>query len=143
MRPRLIQSLAVAALALAWVPAASAQSSKPDSAPPAARQPAQPSPAISDQKLDQAAAALQQVVSLQKQYRERLAQTQDASDKERLVAEANGALTKAVTDQGLSIEEYSSIIQVAQNDPEVRGKLLQRIAPAGNGRSQPHGQSQP
>jgi hypothetical protein len=134
MRPRLIQVLAATALVLAWAPAATAQSSKPDSSSPGAAQPAQPaqpSPAISDQKLDQAAAALQQVVSLQKQYRERLAQTSDASDKEKLVAEANTALTKAVTDQGLSVEEYSSIIQVAQNDPDVRSKLLQRIAPAG------------
>ena len=41
--------------------------------------------------------------------------------------EANDALTKAVTDQGLSVDEYNSIIRTAQNDPTVREKLTQRI----------------
>jgi hypothetical protein len=36
---------------------------------------------------------------------------------------------KAVTDQGLSVDEYSTILQVAQNDPQVRDKLLQRLRP--------------
>jgi hypothetical protein len=32
-----------------------------------------------------------------------------------------------VTDQGLSVMEYDSILEVAQNDPEVREKIGQRI----------------
>jgi hypothetical protein len=126
MRPRLLPLLAATAVMLAWVPAATAQSAKPDTASPGA---IAPSSNITEQKLDAAAAALQKVVSLQQQYRARLAQTPDASAQQQLIAEANGELAKAVTDQGLSVEEYSSIMQVAQNDPEVRGKLLQRIDP--------------
>jgi hypothetical protein len=34
---------------------------------------------------------------------------------------------KAVTDQGLSVEEYTSIVAMAQSDPEVREKIVQRI----------------
>ena len=41
--------------------------------------------------------------------------------------EANSALQKAVTDQGLSVEEYNSILEVAQNDPGVRAKIRQRM----------------
>lgn len=37
---------------------------------------------------------------------------------------------EAVTDQGLSVEEYTSILVVAQNDAEVREKILQRIRPS-------------
>ena len=37
---------------------------------------------------------------------------------------------KAVTDQGLSVQEYTSILVVAQNDPEVREKIVQRIRPS-------------
>jgi hypothetical protein len=37
------------------------------------------------------------------------------------------ALANAVTDQGLSLKEYDSILEVAQNNPEVRGKIRQRI----------------
>jgi hypothetical protein len=52
------------------------------------------------------------------------------SDKERIANEAINALAKAVTDQGLSLEEYDSILEVAQNDPEVREKIRQRIRPS-------------
>jgi hypothetical protein len=128
MRARLLPLLAATAVMLAWVPAASAQSGRPDTSSPSPGATA-PSANITDQKLDAVAAALQRVVGLQKEYRERLAQAQDASAQQQLIQEANGQLAKAVTDQGLSVEEYSSIIQVAQNDPEVRGKLLQRIDP--------------
>ena len=40
------------------------------------------------------------------------------------------ALAKAVTDQGLAVEEYSSILEVAQTNPEVREKIRQRIRPS-------------
>jgi hypothetical protein len=36
---------------------------------------------------------------------------------------------KAVTDKGLSVEEYTSILEVAENDPAVREKILQRLHP--------------
>ncbi len=91
---------------------------------------ADPAPSITDQKLDASAAALQRVAILQQAYRQRLAEAAAPADKERIVAEANNAITDAVADQGLSVEEFSSIMEVAQNDPQVRGKLLQRIRPS-------------
>ena len=94
-----------------------------------------PAPVVSDQKIDATAAALQRVASLQETYRRRLSEATEQSDKARIVAEANGELTKAVTDQGLSVEEYSSILQAAQNDPALRGKIMQRIHPPGNNSS--------
>jgi hypothetical protein len=48
----------------------------------------------------------------------------------RLADEAGTALAKAVTDQGLSLDEYSTILQVAENNPEVREKILKRIRPS-------------
>ena len=53
------------------------------------------------------------------------------SDKQQLTIEANDAMAKAVTDQGLSVDEYNSIIRTAQNDPVVRGKLTQRMRRSG------------
>lgn len=128
MRPRLPQMLVLTALALACAPGASAQSTQ---GAPAAPGVSQPSPDIPDQKLDAAAAALQKVVNLQHQYREKLDGANGDTEKQKIIAEANTELTRAVTDQGLSLEEYTSIIQVAQNDPQVRDKLLQRIDPGG------------
>jgi len=84
------------------------------------------SPNISDQKLDAAAAALDRVASIKQSYEQQMA-TAAPSDKDRIAGDANNAMKKAVTDQGLSVDEYTSIIRVAQNDPGVRQKLLQRL----------------
>ena len=92
--------------------------------------PSAPTPDLSDQKLNAAAAALVRVASLQKDYRQRVAEAEAPADKERIVAEANNELAKAVTEQGLSVEEYVSILDVARDDPEIRGKILQRIRPS-------------
>jgi hypothetical protein len=45
--------------------------------------------------------------------------------------EASNAMKKAITDQGLTVDEYNTIIRTAQNDPGVRQKLSQRIPHSG------------
>jgi hypothetical protein len=106
-----------------FVPAANAQvqSSSPDLSERA--------PNIPDQKLDAAAAAIERVASLKQDYQQRIALAAPA-DKERILNEAINALAKAVADQGLSVEEYVSFLVVAQNDPDVREKIRQRIRPS-------------
>jgi hypothetical protein len=125
---RLTHPLAAAALAAACifsVPAIGAQAQSQAPMPDTSAQPQD----IPDQKLDAAVAAMQQVASLRESYQQRL-ETAPPSDKARLADEANTALEKAVTDKGLSVEEYSGILAMAQIDPKVRGKILQRIRPA-------------
>jgi hypothetical protein len=111
----------VAATCSLGIPAANAQTEAPPTAP------GQKSD-ISEQKLDAMAAALEQVATVKDSYQQRFAAAPPA-DKERIAEEAKTALKKAVTDQGLSVEEYSSILVVAQNDPQVREKILQRLRP--------------
>jgi hypothetical protein len=89
--------------------------------------PSTSAPDLSDQKLSAVAAALERVASLQQDYGQRIAETEAPADKERIVAEANAELTRAVTEQGLSVEEYTSILDVARDDAEIRGKILQHI----------------
>ena len=84
------------------------------------------SPTISDQKLDATASAMEQLSGLRKSYEEKLANTAPA-DQDGVIDEANKALEKAVTEQGLSLEEYSAIIETAQQDPSVRERLVQRL----------------
>jgi len=76
------------------------------------------------------AAAIERVASLQNDYRQRIAEAEAPAEKERIVAEAHNEFTKAVTEQGLSVEEYASILDMAQDDHEIRDKLLQRIRPS-------------
>jgi len=112
-----------AAILATAVPAANAQVQSP------APSPSQPSQNIPDQKLDATAAALDQIADVKESYTKQIEATPSESDKQRLVDDANKALVKAVTDQGLSVEEYTSIMVVAQNDPMVRQKILQRMKP--------------
>jgi Spy/CpxP family protein refolding chaperone len=113
---------AMIAAGLLTAPTANAQAQAP-----AAGQ-SNPTQNIPDQKLDATAAAMQQVASLRKQYRERL-EGAPVADKDRIADEGNGALVRAVTDQGLSVDEYSTIVQIAQNDRAVRDNLLERLRP--------------
>ena len=68
-----------------------------------------------------AAAVLERIASLKKDYEEQMVAA-SASDKKRIAAEAFSAFQKAVTDQGLS----------AQNDPEVGDKIRQRLPTSPN-----------
>ena len=61
--------------------------------------------AIPDQKLDAAAAVLERIASLKKDYEQMVAAP--TSDKKPIAAEAFSAFQKAVTDQGLSVNEYN------------------------------------
>ena len=82
-----------------------------------------------DRKLSAAAAALNRIADLQKDYRRRIAEAEVPAERERIVAEAHNEFTKAVTEQGLSVEEYASILDVARDDPAIRNKILQRMRP--------------
>ena len=66
------------------------------------------------------------ITAIRDSYEKKLAQAPQ-EEKTRIVNEADTAMQKAVTDQGLSVTEYSTILQVAQNDPAVREKLISRL----------------
>ena len=87
-------------------------------------------PEVSDQKLDAAAAAIKQVIGIKNDHQNRI-EAADPTDRERIADETKSALEKAVTDQGLSVPEYNSILVIAQNDPDVQEKIRQRIRPSG------------
>src|SRR5215470_5831613 len=143
-RTRLLRSFAAAALsvsALLLMPAAIAQMNPPQARPQAQSpqtqlpqtQPPQaqpPSAPVSDDKLNAAAAAIGQVSSIRQSYEPKIAAA-SPPDKQRLTKEANDAMEKAVTNQGLSVDEFNSIIRTAQNDPAIGQKLSQRIPHSG------------
>jgi uncharacterized protein DUF4168 len=122
----LMRPLATAILTAAWLVSVPTGNAHAQSASPS---PSEQTPNIPEQKLDAVAAALKQVASVKESYQRRI-EAAAPSDRERIAGEANNALVKIVTDQGLSVEEYTSILVVAQNDPAVRQKILQRIPSA-------------
>ena len=84
---------------------------------------------IPEGKLNAAAAALAAVAQVHQDYEQRIASA-SPNDRKRIVAEGNKALQKAITDKGLSPDEYNSILEVAQNDPDFKAKLIQRAEAA-------------
>lgn len=122
--------LSILVLATSWLgfaPTVNAQNQFEPSRPsPTTPHPSSPSANIPDNKLDAAAAAMKSVSMVKEDYGRRIAQAPD-SEKPRLANEGGQALTKAVTDQGLSVAEYTEILQIAQNNPALREKILQRI----------------
>ena len=119
-------SFATTLLTLAWLSCVHLANAQTPSQSPGSSE--QTTKSISDQKLDATAAALQQVASLKEDYQRRI-KAADPAEKDRLAEEGHNALVKAVTDKGLSAEEYTSILEVAENDPAVREKILQRLHP--------------
>lgn len=89
----------------------------PDKTPPAN---------IPDDKIDAVAGAVKSVSVVMETYDQKVARA-PAADKQRLLDEADDAVTKAVAKHGLSVEEYTAIIRVAEKDPVLRGKLLKRL----------------
>jgi hypothetical protein len=81
---------------------------------------------ISDSKLDAAAAAVKQVAMLKETYEEKLAKAPD-DEKESVVEEANLAAEKAIREQGLSVQEFVTIMDAADSDPAVRAKIIRRL----------------
>jgi Domain of unknown function (DUF4168) len=81
---------------------------------------------ISEDKLNAAAAALAAVSQVHQDYQKRITAAASPDDKKSIAEEGNIALEKAITDKGLSIDEYNAIVDVAQNDPEFKAKLIQR-----------------
>jgi hypothetical protein len=114
---------------LLCVPAANAQAQQTPpatSTAPNAGSPSTPAADISEQKLDAAAQAVKGISALRTSYEQKLAEAPQ-SDKGRIAEEADSAMAKVVADQGLSVDEYTNILEVAQNNPTVRQKLLDRL----------------
>ena len=126
--------LTVGGLTAGLVSAANAQAQSPAQPPtqPSVQSPMQPSANIPDKKLDAAAAAIDHVTEVKKDYQQKIEQAPPA-EKDRLSGEGNAALARAVTDQGLTVDEYNSILQMARNDPAVKTRLLQRLKPPADG----------
>jgi hypothetical protein len=94
--------------------------------PPANNAPAASAADISDQQIKKAATAIPQVEGIRQNYQQQLAQAPDG-DKPRIQGQAGTEMKKAITDQGLSVAEYNSILQAAEQHPEIRTRLIQQM----------------
>jgi hypothetical protein len=84
--------------------------------------------AISDQKIQAFAVAYLQVDKVRQAYSAKIEATTDAAAKEKLQTEASKQMVEAVeSSSAISVEEYSSILTAAQNDPALAKKVQEKI----------------
>ena len=105
--------------------------------PAAAQQPSgAPSGAVSganmsDATVKKVGAALRQVAQIEQTYSQRLQSANTPVQKQDISKQASNAAVTAITQQGLTIDQYNQVIQAAQSDPALKQRVL---AAAGAGR---------
>jgi hypothetical protein len=87
----------------------------PSSAPSAA--------AIPDATISKAGAALHDVAQVKQKYMGEIEKASPAQ-KQTLSAQANSEAVQAIQSHGLSVEQYTSVIRTANNDQQVKQRLL-------------------
>jgi hypothetical protein len=116
---RYVLTLAVGA-ALGLAPALAVAA--PDQSPSTQAAPAQPA-APDAATIGKAGAALHDVVRVQAKYQGKW-EAASPEQKQRMSDQANAEAVQAIQSHGLSVQEYSNVIRVAQNDPQIKQKLL-------------------
>jgi hypothetical protein len=114
--------MAAALMATVALPALAEQSPTTNAAPPlqgtAPRQ-AEPSDAV----VHKVGAALRQTATIRQKYTER-AQSMTPAQQQQLTGQAQSEMVRAISDQGLSVQQYNQVLQLAQADPALKQRLL-------------------
>jgi hypothetical protein len=112
-----LATTAVLALTPALALAPSAALAQAPASPPG------PAAAIPDQTIGKAGAALHDVAKLQQKYQ---GQFDSASPEQRkgLSEQANAEAVQAIQSHGISVQEYSNVMRTAQNNPQIKQRLL-------------------
>jgi hypothetical protein len=116
----------VSAALLATVMALPAAAQQPRGAPSGAVSGAN----IPDATVNKVGAALRQVTQIEQTYSQRLQSANTPAQKQDISKQANGAAVTAITEQGLTIDQYTQVIQAAQSDPALKQRV---VAAAGAG----------
>jgi Domain of unknown function (DUF4168) len=82
-----------------------------------------PSATIPDQTIGKAGAALHDVAKLQQKYQGQM-DSATPEQKKGLSEQANAEAVQAIQSHGISVQEYSTVVRTAQNDPQVKQRLL-------------------
>ncbi len=119
-----MRRLAILATTVALSLAPALAFSAPDQGPASPPAPAAPpGPTISDGAISKAGAALHDVAKLQQRYQGQM-ETASPAQKKSLSEQANAEAVQAIQSHGLSIQEYSTVVRTAQNNPQIKQRLL-------------------
>lgn len=88
-----------------------------------AAMPAPSDATLSDGTISKAGAALHDVADLQRKYQGKM-DGASPEQKQGLSTQANAEAVQAIQSHGLSVQEYSNVVRLAQNNPQVKQRLL-------------------
>ncbi len=117
MKIRNTLALVIAAVALSFSAAISAQSYEMQQQPPGT------TTEVTDQELGQFVEAQGQISAIQQDFSGRLQQVEDPERAHELQVQANEKMTEAVEEVGLDVNSYNSIATAVQSDPELQKRL--------------------
>lgn len=78
---------------------------------------------VNDQQLNQFVEAQGAIAEIQQDFSGRLQGVEDPEEAHSLQVEANDAMTKAVEDAGLSVEQFNEIAMAIQANPDLQQRL--------------------
>jgi hypothetical protein len=79
--------------------------------------------AIPEQTIGKAGAALHDVAKLQEKYQGQM-DSASPEQKKGLSEQANAEAVEAIQSHGISVQEYTTVMRTAQNNPQVKQRLL-------------------
>jgi vacuolar-type H+-ATPase subunit H len=120
---RMVALATAVVVATAVVPALAEQAGRDAAAPQAPGTTTQRGEQLSDMTVQKVGKALRQAATIRQQYTDR-AQSKPPQQQEQLTEQAQGEMIKAINDQGLSVQQYNQVIQMAQADPTLKQRLL-------------------
>jgi hypothetical protein len=82
---------------------------------------------LSTSQLESFAAAATRVSEITEQLQMQAQGVEDEAELIRLQEQANQQMLAVVEDEGLTVEEYNTIFQVAQVDPELNARLVEMM----------------
>lgn len=74
--------------------------------------------------LEPFAGAYKEVSQIHTTYEQRIIQSNDSTQTDALQQEANQKMQQAVTDHGLTIEDYNTLFKNIQTDPELKKEFI-------------------
>jgi hypothetical protein len=79
--------------------------------------------AVDEAQLSVFVTAAKSIVALRRQYEPRMAAARSQAEADALIQEARGLMATAITDAGISVENYLAIANAAQADPALRKRI--------------------
>ena len=85
---------------------------------------------VPDETIAKAGAAFKQVSDITDEFSKKAVTARSETERQALGKQAKDSVEKAVADHGLTIDQYNSVIRLAQADADIRERLISAAYPA-------------